>query len=321
MLARRQDTAAPVVPATTGRRPVVGTVDHRGRVAGMRGKTVLVTGASSGIGLAASRHLAALGAELIMVARDPVRGAAARDEVAAVALGPQPVFLAADLSSQQAIHLLADQLHTRYERLDVLINNAGTACRRRELTVDGIERTLATNHLAPFLLTRLVLDLLLAAPAGRIVTVTSETHSGALDFDNLQGERHYHFFGAYARSKLANILFTYELARRLQGTTVTANCFTPGPTATNLGRGAGGLMGVTSGLVHVLALTPLGSSADKGALPAVYLASSPAVAGLSGRYFKRLRVARSKPITYDARVAARLWSISERLTTQPALTN
>jgi NAD(P)-dependent dehydrogenase (short-subunit alcohol dehydrogenase family) len=254
-----------------------------------------------------------------MVSRDPVRGAAARDEVARVALGPQPVFLAADLSSQQAIRRLADQLHTRYERLGVLVNNAGTACRRRELTADGIERTLATNHLAPFLLTRLLLDLLLAAPAGRVVTVTSEAHSGTLDFDNLQGERHYHFFGAYARSKLANILFTYELARRLQGTTVTANCFTPGPTATNLGRGAGGLMGLMSELVHVLALTPLGSSADKGALPAVYLASSPAVAGLSGAYFKRLRVARSKPITYDDRVAAGLWSISDRLTTQPAL--
>jgi NADPH:quinone reductase-like Zn-dependent oxidoreductase len=126
MLARRQDAAAPVVPAATGRRPVVGTVDHRGRIVGMRGKTVLVTGASSGIGLAASRHLAALGAALIMVSRDPIRGAAARDEVAAVAVGPQPVFVAADLSSQQAIRLLADQLHTRHERLDVLINNAGT---------------------------------------------------------------------------------------------------------------------------------------------------------------------------------------------------
>ncbi|HEX8863176.1 MAG TPA: SDR family NAD(P)-dependent oxidoreductase [Actinomycetes bacterium] len=319
MLARRQDAAAPVVPATTGREPVVGTIGHRGRVPDLRGKTVLVTGASSGIGLAAARHLAGLGAEVIMVSRDPVRGTAAREQVAEAARGPQPVFLAADLSSQQAIRLLARQLHMRFSRLDVLINNAGTACRRRELTVDGIERTLATNHLAPFLLTQLVLDLLLAAPAGRIVTVTSEAHSGTLDFDNLQGERCYRFFGAYARSKLANILFTYELARRLQGSTVTANCFTPGPTATNLGRGAGGLMGVMSGLVHLLALTPLGSSADKGALSAVYLAASPEVAAMSGRYFNRLRIARSKPITYDARVAAQLWGVSERLTAQPAL--
>jgi NAD(P)-dependent dehydrogenase (short-subunit alcohol dehydrogenase family) len=300
--------------------PVVGIVQHRDRVADLRGKTVLVTGASSGIGLATSHRLAGLGAALIMVARDPIRGAAAREQVAEAAGGPQPVFIAADLSSQQAIHLLAQQLQTQHGRLDVLVNNAATACRRRELTADGIERTLATNHLAPFLLTRLLLDLLLAAPAGRIVTVTSETHSGRLDFDNLQGERHYQFFGAYARSKLANILFTYELARRLQGTAVTANCFTPGPTATNLGRGAGGLMGLLSGMVGVLALTPLGSSADTGAVPAVYLAASPAVAAVSGAYFKRLRAARSKPITYDAGVAARLWSISERLTTQPALT-
>ena len=194
-----------------------------------------------------------------------------------------------------------------------MINNAGTASRRLELTVDGIERTLATNHLCPFLLTGLVVDLLPAAPAGRIVTVTSESHSRRLDFDNLQGERHYNFFDAYARSKLTNILFTYELARRLKATSVIANCYTPGPTATNFGRGAGGLMGLMSGLVRVLALTPLGSSAAEGALPEVYLASSSEAAGVSGQYFMRLRPAHSKPITYDAGVAARLWSVSEKL--------
>lgn len=230
----------------------------------MRGKTVLITGASSDIGLAAARRLGQQGAALIMVSRDRARGAAAQDEVAKVAVSPAPTFLAADLSSQHAIRALADDLHARFTRLDVLINNAGTASRRRELTVDGIERTLATNHLGPFLLTGPVLDLLLAAPAGRIVTVTSESHNGRLDFDNLQGERHYNFFDAYARSKLTNILFTYELARRLKATSVIANCYTPGPTATNFGRGAGGLMGLMSGLVRVMALTPLGSSAAEG---------------------------------------------------------
>jgi NAD(P)-dependent dehydrogenase (short-subunit alcohol dehydrogenase family) len=283
----------------------------------MRGKTVVVTGASGGIGRAASLRLAELGAEVIMVSRDPRRGAAARDEVAAVALGPEPRFIAADVSSQAAIRALAHELNMMVGRLDVLINNAGTASNRRELTVDGIERTLATNHLAPFLLTQLVLDLLLAAPSARIVNVTSESHSGRIDFENLQGERHYHFLGAYARSKLANVLFTYELARRLEGTTVTANCYTPGPTATNFGRGAGGLMGLMSSMVRLLALSPLGSSAEQGALPAVYLASSPEVASLSGAYFVRLRAARSKPVTYDAAVAARLWSASQSLIAEP----
>jgi retinol dehydrogenase 14 len=144
--------------------------------------------------------------------------------------------------------------------------------------------------------------------------VTSESQTRRLAFENLQGERHYNFFDACARSKLANILFTYELARRLQGSRVTANCFTPGPTTTNFGRGAGGLMGVMSGMAHVLALTSLGSSAEKGALPAVYLASAPGVAAVSGAYFVRLRPPRSKPITYNGEVAARLWTVSEQLT-------
>jgi NAD(P)-dependent dehydrogenase (short-subunit alcohol dehydrogenase family) len=287
-------------------------------LADMQDKTVLVTGAGSGIGRAASRRLAELGAEVVMISRDPLRGAAARDEVAAGALGPEPIFIPADLSSQEAVRRLSAELHRRFDRIDVLINNAGTATNRRELTADGLERTLATNHLAPFLLTRLLLDLLEAAPAGRVVNVTSESHSSRLDFANLQGERHYNFFEAYARSKLANVLFTYELARRLQGTRVTANCYTPGPTATNFGRQAGGVMGLMSALVRMLALTPLGSSAAEGALPAVYLASAPEVAGLSGAYFERLRRARSKPITYDAAVAARLWSVSEALVAEPA---
>ena len=272
-------------------------------------KTMLVTGASSGIGFATARQLAAAGAAVIMVSRDRTRGAAARDQVAGVAAGPEPVFEAADLSSQQSIRTLAAELHGRFAGIDVLINNAGTASRHRELTVDGLEKTFATNHLAPFLLTRLLLDLLFASPAGRVITTTSESHSSRLDFDNLLGERRYSFFPVYARSKLANILFTYELARRLDGTAVTANCFTPGPTATNFGRGAGGLMTVMSGMVRVI-----GRSAERSARTAVCLATSPAMAGVTGQYFVHGRAARSKPITYDAAVAARLWAISDALT-------
>jgi NAD(P)-dependent dehydrogenase (short-subunit alcohol dehydrogenase family) len=273
------------------------------------GWRVVVTGASSGIGLAAASLLAAGGAEVLLVSRDLSRGLAARDQVAALATGLQPTFLAADLSSQASIRDLSARLHERFDSIDVLLNNAGTASNRRELTVDGIERTFATNHLAPFLLTHQVIDLLLAAPAARIVTTTSESHSRRLDFDNLQGERGYNFFSAYARSKLANILFTYELARRLAGTLVTANCFTPGPSATNFGRGGGGAMGLMSALVRFF-----GRSSEGGARTAVHLATSPEMEGVTGLYYFHGKPVRSKPITYDPEVAARLWATSELLT-------
>jgi NAD(P)-dependent dehydrogenase (short-subunit alcohol dehydrogenase family) len=205
-----------------------------------------------------------------MVSRDPVRGEAAAARVAAVATGPGPAYVGADLSSQAAIRDLAGRLHDRYESIDALVNNAGTASRRRELTVDGIEKTFATNHLAPFLLTHLTLDLLRRAPAGRVITTTSESHGRRLDFANLQGERRDSFFSAYARSQLRNVLFTYELARRLAGTSLTANCFTPGPSATSFGGGAGGLVGLMSGLVHFA-----GRSAEAGAREAVDVLTNP----------------------------------------------
>src|SRR5579859_1049749 len=207
----------------------------------MDGKVVLITGANSGVGFATARQLAELGAVVIMVCRDPGRGSAARNAVAQVATGPEPTLLLADLSSQAAVYALSDEVHARFARIDVLLNNAGAIFARRELTADGIEKTFAVNHLAPFLLTNLLLDLVRASPAGRIVTVASESHSGRLDFDNLQGERRYSFLAAYNRSKLGNILFTYELARRLAGTGVTANCLSPGPTMTRFGDEMRGL--------------------------------------------------------------------------------
>jgi NAD(P)-dependent dehydrogenase (short-subunit alcohol dehydrogenase family) len=273
----------------------------------MSNKTIVITGASSGVGLAAARQLAAIGARLVMVSHDPARGRAAREEVASVAIGPEPIFLAADLSSQDSIRGLAAVLHERFSSIDVLINNAGTASGTRELTVDGLEKTFATNHLGPFLLTELVLDLL--GPGGRVVNTVSETHSGRLDFENLQGQRHYSFFSAYARSKAAEILFTYELARRLQGTGITANCFTPGPTASGFGRGTRGFIRVMSTLVNVIGRRP-----EVSARTEVYLATSPAMEGVSGQYFHHDRPARSKPVTYDVQIAARLWAVSEALT-------
>jgi NAD(P)-dependent dehydrogenase (short-subunit alcohol dehydrogenase family) len=191
----------------------------------MYGKTVLITGATSGLGLATAMLLAERGAEVVMVGRDRTRSNFMRTEVAKLAAGNAPILFLADLSSQAEIHRLAERLHGCFSRIDALINNAAAVFAVREVTPDGLEKTFAVNHLAPFALTHLLLDLLRAAPAGRILTASSEFHSGELDFSNLQGERKYNWLGAYQRSKLCNILFTYELSRRLAGSTITANCF------------------------------------------------------------------------------------------------
>jgi NAD(P)-dependent dehydrogenase (short-subunit alcohol dehydrogenase family) len=277
----------------------------------MRDKKVLITGASSGTGLAMAIDLAKLGASLLMVSRDLERARAAQSAVAKVATGAPPAVFLADLSSQAEVRRVAAEVRAATPHLDVLINNAGAAFRARQLSVDGIEKTLATNHLAPFLLTTLLLDRMRTATAGRIINVTAGLHSGAIDFDNLQLERDYGTLRAYALSKACNLLFTYELARRLEGTGVTANCYDPGPTDTNFGRTAGGVMAVLQRAVGVLGIL---HSAEVGGRTGVYLASSTAVAGLTGTYFgHKGRRAKSKPVTYDPEVAKRLWSVSEAL--------
>jgi NAD(P)-dependent dehydrogenase (short-subunit alcohol dehydrogenase family) len=277
----------------------------------MAGKTVLVTGASSGLGLVSARVLAERGARVVMVCRDEGRGRAARGQVARVAGGEPPVLKIADLASQAAIRNLAMDVAARFDRLDVLMNNAGAIFARRELTADGIEKTFAVNHLAPFLLTRLLLDLLRAAPAGRIVTVASDAYSAALDFDNLQSEKGHSPLAAQFRSKLENILFTYELARRLEGGKVTANCVSPGPTVTRFGDDLRGLPGLF--FLAVKRIPFLLQSAEKGAGTQIYVASSPDVAGLSGRFFAKGRESATRAITHDREAAARLWKISEEL--------
>jgi NAD(P)-dependent dehydrogenase (short-subunit alcohol dehydrogenase family) len=271
---------------------------------------VLITGANSGVGFAAAHELARSGIEIVMVCRDPVRGERALAALTAVATGPAPALLLADLSSQRAVRAVAAQVRERYERIDVLLNNAGGVFERRELSADGIEKTLATNHLAPFLLTHLLLDLLLVAPAGRVIAVASEAYSRKLDFENLQGERSYSFLSAYNRSKLANILFTYELARRLDGTGVTANAVSPGPARTRFGDNMGGLSGV---FPKVMKRLPFFAAPEKAALGPVYLASSPELAEVSGRFYLRCKEVKTKSITHDTGVAERLWHISEEL--------
>jgi retinol dehydrogenase 12 len=276
----------------------------------VRGKSVLITGASSGIGLWTARALAAAGADLILLCRDGQRGAAVRDELADSATNT-PDLVIADLSSQQQIRDVAKDVQRRYDHLDVLVNNAGAVFARRELSADGIELTLAVNHLAPFLLTNLLLGMLTAAPQGRVVTVSSEAHARSLDFDNLQGEKRHQFLKAYAASKTANILFTYEIARRLEGTQVTANAVSPGPSRTGFGDN---LTGAAAAFPKVMKKMPFFHSAEKGARVVVYACVEPSLSALSGQFFMNNKPRESKPVTHSTEAAERLWRLSERLT-------
>jgi retinol dehydrogenase-14 len=283
---------------------------------GMGEKVCLITGATSGIGKATAMGLADMGANVVMVGRDRGRGEAVMAEIKEKSANASVDFMLADLSSQQEIHRLADDFKEAYPRLDVLINNAGVIRSERITTEDGIEMTFAVNHLAYFLLTKLLLDVLKASAPSRIVNVASgEQRNGTIDFDDLQGENGYKGPKAYSQSKLATVLFTYELARRLEGTGVSANCLHPGVVGTNLGSGVSGAFGFM-----VRAMTPLMKSPEKGAETSIYLASSPEVVGLSGRYFVKKAEARSSDASYDERIARRLWEASAELTNVPAQT-
>lgn len=283
---------------------------------GMGGKVCLITGATSGIGRATAVALANTGASVVMVGRDRDRGEAAVTGIREKSANASVDLVLADFSSQEEVRRLADVFQEAYPRLDVLINNAGLFRSKRVTTADGIETTFAVNHLAHFLLTSLLLDALKAGAPSRIVNVASADHSNAtIDFDDLQGEKRYGGAKAYSQSKLANVLFTYELARRLQGTDVTANCLHPGVVGTNLGSGVSGVFGSV-----VRALRPFMKSPEKGAETSTYLASSPEVEGLSGRYFVKNAEARSSEASYGERLAARLWDVSAELTNLPART-
>ena len=276
----------------------------------MKNKICLVTGGTSGIGQTAAAALARQGATVLLTGRDRSRGDAA---VAAIRdAGGQAEFLPADLSTMANVRALADAVRGRCDRLDVLVNNAGLIGRReRTLTADGFEEVFAVNHLAPFLLTHRLGDLLRAAAPARVVTVSSDAHKSlrTLDFDNLQGERRYKPFLAYSQSKLENVLFTYELARRMAAAGVTANCLHPGVVRTRIWQAAGtGLLGA---LVAVGKLFMI--SAERGGASVARLAADPALAGVTGRYFHRDREGVSTPVTHDPQVAARLWEISARL--------
>ena len=278
----------------------------------LRGRVCLVTGATSGIGRATALALAGLGGTVIAVSRDRARG----EEVRALlrqASGAADLVVA-DLSSQAAIARMTDEVRSRHARLHVLVNNAGAIYTDRRLSPDGIEATLALNHLSYSLVTRRLIDLLLAGAPSRIVNVTSEAHRVfALDFDDLQGARRYKGLRAYSRSKLANVLFTLELARRLGGTGVTANCVHPGGVDTGIWRDSRGLLRAVVALMR-----PFMRTAGQGAAAVVRLASDPALEGVSGRYFVRLEEGRPSEKARDAAAAARLWRINAGLAPVPA---
>jgi NAD(P)-dependent dehydrogenase (short-subunit alcohol dehydrogenase family) len=274
----------------------------------MNGKQVLITGATSGIGLEAARVLAARGANVAIVGRSAPRTQRAAASIRAAAGSVVVDTFVADLSSQAAVRQLASAVLDRYARLDVLINNAGAMYRVRRLSAEGIELTWALNHLAPFLLTRLLLDRLKASAPARIVTTASGAHLGAeIPFDDLRGDRSYAGFRRYGASKLANILFTRELARRLEGSGVTANAFHPGLVATGFNR--------NNGLVMSLAMTLIGAfslSAQEGAKTLVWLAASPEVADVTGGYFVKQQLEPPSAAAQDAAAGQRLWTISEK---------
>jgi NAD(P)-dependent dehydrogenase (short-subunit alcohol dehydrogenase family) len=279
---------------------------------GVAGKRVVMTGATNGIGLAAAQELAGLGAELTIVARSQERAAVALERIRD---SPAPEVAIADLSSQAEVRRLAAELLDRYERIDVLVNNAGAMFRTRRLTVDGIEETWAVNHLAPFLLTNLLLDCMKQHPPARIVTTASDAHQKAhIPFDNLAGEGPWKArgFARYGETKLANILFTAELARRLEGSDVTANCYHPGLVATGFNHNNGRLMNLAMAAIKPFSRTP-----EKGAETLVWLADSPDVSGENGGYFVDKRRTLPSPQAQDMEVARRLWDLSRRQTSDP----
>ena len=276
----------------------------------MTGKTCLITGATSGIGRATARALAEMGAQLMLVARDRSRGEETCGEIQRGTGNRQVELMIADLSSQQSIRELAAEYLASNRPLHVLINNAGVVNTSRSLTTDGIETVFAVNHLAYFLLTHLLLDRLTQSAPARIVNVASDAHRfGGINFDDLQGARRYRIMRIYGQSKLANILFTYELARRLTGTGVTVNCLHPGAVGTRLGHNNGAWARAIIGL-----LRPFFRTSEQGAATSIFLASSPTVEDVTGKYFSNSRETRSSKASYDAAAAQRLWDISAQMT-------
>ncbi len=275
----------------------------------MAGRTVLVTGGSAGIGRATALGLARMGAHVAITGRDRGRAEGAAREIRAAGGGRVDVFVA-DLSSQSEVRRLADEVRQGLSRVDVLVNNVGGYWNTRHLTADGLERTFALNHLAPFLLTNLLLDRLKGSAPARVVTVSSNAQTtGRIDFDDLQGERSYSGARAYNQSKLANVLFAYELARRLEATSVTANALHPGVVSTAFGAEDPGRVQ----RAFVPFVRPFMKTPAQGAATSIHLASAPDLEQVTGRYFANSKPTRSSKRSYDEAAATRLWHVSADL--------
>lgn len=284
----------------------------------LQDKAVLITGATNGIGKVTAHRLAAQGARVTIVSRNAEKCRVVADEIHSQT-GAVVDWIAADLSLLAGIEKAATEYRSRNDRLHVLINNAGAFFAERLITADGYEMTFALNHLNYFLLTLRLRDLILASAPARIINVSSDAHyGGEIDFDDIMGERKYSGWRAYSQSKLANVMFTYSLARQLADTGVTANALHPGFVATSFGRNNGGLVGLFMPIAHLFARKP-----EKGAETSVYLASSPAVSGVSGKYFADCREKPSSKLSYDVAAQDKLWALSEQLTlrTPPSSAN
>jgi len=277
----------------------------------MEGKTCMVTGATSGIGAVTARALAQKGARVIIVSRNLNRCENTVDEIIQTTGNHAVEYMVADLSSQDEIHDLAEAYRNKYDHLDVLVNNAGGFFMSRQESADGIEMTFALNHLNYFLLTNLLLETIKASAPARIVNVSSGAHQGAsINFDDLQGKQKYSGWQAYGQSKLANILFTYELARRLEGTGVTVNALHPGMVATNFGANNGGVLGnLVRSFMNLFSI-----SVEEGAQTSIYLASSPEVEDVTGKYYVKKKAVSSSSASYDESTAKKLWEVSEEMT-------
>lgn len=275
----------------------------------MDGKTVVITGGTSGIGEVAARSLAELGARIVLVARDQSRADASLARLRKTAPGLAHRAHLADLTQLAEMKRVAARIAAEEPRIDVLLNNAGALFASRQVTPDGLERTFALNHMSYFVVTQALRERLVASAPARIVSTASGAHQGAsLDFNDLQSEKDYGAMKAYSRSKLANILFTRELARRLGGTGITVNCLHPGFVATRFGDESGGMMSRLVRLAKIFAISP-----EEGAKTIVYLASSPEVAGITGEYFHKCRVTQPSSAARDDKAARLLWERSAAL--------
>ncbi len=279
----------------------------------MSGKICMVTGATSGIGAVTARALAQQGATVIVVGRNPEKAAATVDHIKQQTGNPVVEFMLADLSSQKEIRQLVQQFKSRYHHLHVLVNNAGSIFLARQESVDGIEMTFALNHLGYFLLTNMLLDTLKVSAPSRIINVSALLHERAkINFDDLQNQKMYIGVQAYPQSKLCNLLFTYELARRLEGTGVTVNALHPGVVATNLGVNNNRIGRLLRRLINLALISP-----EEGAQTIIYLATAPNVEAVTGQYFVKQKAVSSSEASYDRAAAKRLWRVSAELTGLP----